>query len=333
MTKLTILDIAARAGVSKSTVSLVLRGSAQVKPETKEKVLQVIQESGYVYNRHAASMRAKKSKAIGYIVSDINSLYCAELLRGVEQVLDSAGYSILIASASDSPDKQARQIAAMLEFGVDGLLLAPSQGSTQEMLKDLQSMNIPCVLISRFIEGTKFDFVGNDNVFGVKQAVSHLYERGARTLGFINYDLGSTTGDERLRGYRMMLENYSLPYKESQVINTSMTLDGGKAAIMKLMQRNPDITGVICYTDIIACGAALGLRELGIPVGNGGVSIVGHDNVDMASYWTPKISTVATFPVETGKRAANMLLQRIDGSVELPQKILIQPELVQRESS
>ena len=102
MTKLTILDIAARAGVSKSTVSLVLRGSAQVRPETKEKVLQVIQESGYVYNRHAASMRAKKSKAIGYIVSDINSLYCAELLRGVEQVLDSAGYSILIASASDS---------------------------------------------------------------------------------------------------------------------------------------------------------------------------------------------------------------------------------------
>ena len=333
MTKLTILDIAAQAGVSKSTVSLVLRGSSQVKAETKEKVLQVIQETGYVYNRQAASMRAKKSKAIGYIVSDINSLYCAELFRGVENVLDSAGYSILIASASDSPEKQTRQIAAMLEHGVDGLLLAPSQGSTQDMLKDFQSMNIPCVLVSRFIEGTKFDFVGNDNVVGAQQAVSHLYERGAHTLGFINYDLGSTTGDERLRGYRKMLENYSLPYDESQVINTSMTLDGGKEAIKKLLRRNPNITGVICYTDIIACGAALGLRELGIPVGREGVSLVGHDNVDMASYWTPKISTVATFPVETGKRAANMLLQRIDGSDAPPQKILIQPQLVQRESS
>ena len=333
MTKLTILDIAARAGVSKSTVSLVLRGSPQVKAKTKEKVLQVIQETGYVYNRHAASMRAKNSKTIGYIVSDINSLYCAELFRGVENVLDSAGYSILIASASDSPDKQARQIAAMLEYGVDGLLLAPSQGSTRDMLKDFQNMNIPCVLVSRFIEGTQFDFVGNDNVFGVQQAVKHLYTRGARTLGFINYDLGSTTGDERLFGYKKMLEEYSLPYDESQVINTSMSLDGGKAAMMTLLQRNPNISGVICYTDIIACGATLGLRELGIPVGSSGVSVVGHDNVDIATYWTPKITTVATFPVETGKRAANMLLQRIGGSIENPRRVLIQPQLVQRESS
>lgn len=333
MTKLTILDIAERAGVSKSTVSLVLRGSNQIKAETKKRVLQVVQETGYVYNRHAASMRSKKSKTIGYIVTDINSLYCAELLRGVESVLDSAGYSILIASASNSPEKQERQLIAMLEYGVDGLLLAPSYGSTSGMLKDFQNMSIPCVLISRSIDGTEMDFVGTDNVFGVQQAMRHLYERGSRKFGFINYDLGSTTGDERLQGYRMMLENYSLTYEESQVIHSSMTLDGGKAAMMELMQRDPDITGVICYTDIIACGAASGLKELGIPVGNGGVSIIGHDNVDIASYWNPRISTIATFPVETGKRAANMLLQRIKGSDEPPQKILIQPKLIERESS
>jgi LacI family transcriptional regulator len=309
-----------------------MNNSKLISEETRRKVEQAIAETGYVYNRNAASLRSQKSNIIGLLISDIKNPFYAEVLRGVEYVIDRENYSLLIGSTSDLADKQSKLVSAMLEQGIDGLLFSPSAGTSTDMIKPIAASNVPFVFIARSIPDVKADYVGVDYFIGIRKVMEHLILNGHREIAFINYYKKSSISEERLSAFCEVADDYGLAFRKDMVLDCMMNLDAAKKAAIELMSRSAKPTAIICYNDIIACGATMGLSSMGIKVGNEGIAVVGADDMDIATYWTPKISTTSSRSYEVGKLATQILLERINNRDEPVKKLLLTPELIIRES-
>lgn len=179
-----IVDIAEAAGVSKSTVSLVLQGSSLVNEKTRDKVNAVIADLGYVYNRGAANLRQSRSKIIGIVVNDLTNGFFAELAVGMDMVVQSAGYVQFLAHSGESVGRQQEVIASMRENGIAGLIVSPARGTEASDIRPLADSGIPVVLVVRNVPGAKVSTLISDNYAGVKAAVRHLIGLGHRQSRF-----------------------------------------------------------------------------------------------------------------------------------------------------
>jgi len=309
-----------------------MNNSKLISEETRRKVEKAIIETGYVYNRKAASLRSQKSNIIGLLISDIKNPFYAEVLRGVEHIIDRENYSLLIGSTSDLADKQSRLVSAMLEQGIDGLLFSPSAGTSPDMIKPIRAANVPFVFIARSIPDVKADYVGVDYFIGIRKVMEHLIINGHRDIAFLNYYKKNSISEERLRAFCEVADDYGLAFRNDMILDCMMNLDAAKKAVIELMSRSVKPTAIICYNDIIACGATLGLSSLGINIGNDGIAVVGADDMDIATYWMPKITTTSSRSYEVGKLATQILLERISNGDEPVKKLLLTPELIVRES-
>src|SRR5215471_6206559 len=170
----TIVDIARAAGVSKSTVSLVLKGSPLVRAKTRDRVERAIDQLGYVYNRSAASLRTARSRFVGMVISDLMNPFFTELAVAIEDALHRLGFVPILANTNEDADRQAKVLQSLCEHGVAGIIMSPARGTDAWSLSQLLLRALPTLLTMRRIEGSRLAYVGPDNVEGSRSAVAHL---------------------------------------------------------------------------------------------------------------------------------------------------------------
>ena len=219
--RVTVVDVAEAAGVSKSTVSLVLQGSSLVNDTTRAKVQAAIRDLGYVYNRGAANLRQAKSRIVGIVVNDLTNSFFAELAVGVDQVVQSAGYVQFLANTGENVDRQREVIASMMEHGISGLVVSPARGTTAQDFKPLVGAGIPVVIVVRNISGSKVSSLMADNHGGAYQAVEHLAGLGHRRIAFLGGFADTAVFTERMQGYRTAMEKAGLAVSDDLVIGSA----------------------------------------------------------------------------------------------------------------
>lgn len=325
--KATLSDIADRAGVSRSTVSLVLRDSPLVAKKTRERVQETIDALGYVYNRGAASMRSGRSKTVGLVISEITNPFYAELTAGIEPVLEEAGLLAFLANSYDSPARQARLVQRMREQGADGIILSPAEGTDPRLVADLQRSGLPVVQILRQVAGTDSDYVGADYRMGVALATERLIASGHRRIAFIGAERRTSASEERLSGFRDTLARHGLA-PHAVVPCPSLRVEAAEAAT-RLMAAPDRPTALVCHNDVIAHGALSALDRLGIAPGRD-VAVVGFDNVAESAISRPPLTTVDVGTRLIGEVAARALLKRIAHPNAASERIVLPPRLVVR---
>ncbi len=329
--RVTLTDIAARAGVSRSTVSLVLRESPLVAARTRARVESAIEALGYVYNRHAANLRSGSSRTAGFVVCEITNPFYALLTAGVDEALDASGFVAFLGNTAEQTDRQRRFLTRMHEQGVDGFILCPAEGTRPGFLKEANCASVPCVLALRRVPGFTGDYVGPDYRLGADLATEHLIALGHTRVAFVGGARRIAPLAERQAGYRNALRRHGL--EPGPVVPCPADRDGGLRAVAAVAQGgDAPPTAIVCYNDLVAFGVMLGLADRGLRPGRD-VAVVGCDDVAEAALHRPALTTIATDPRGVGREAARLLLRRIarpgDHAAE---QIILPPRLVVRQS-
>jgi len=331
--RVTVIDIAKAAGVSKSTVSLVLQGSPLVNEVTRAKVTAVMRELGYVYNRGAANLRqsSAKSKIIGVVVNDLTNGFFAEVAVGVDMVVQSAGFVQFLANTNESVDRQLEVIASMREHGISGLIVSPARGSAAVDFKSIVNAGIPVVLMVRSIPGAKVSSVTSDNHAGIYAAVEHLASLGHKRIAFFGGFPDMVIFDERIAGYRDAMVAAGLGFDEELVFSSAPSRAGGAEAVGRALSMADRPTAAVSFNDAVAFGVCDGLRAHRLEPG-ADFAVVGFDDVIEAKSTVPALTTISVDPQGMGRRAAQLLLKQINAGKAEPESLVGAVRLVVRES-
>lgn len=327
--RVTLQIIADHLEVSTATVSLALRGSPLVAEATKQRVQKIAREMGYSYNRSAASLRTDRTNILGVGFHDITNPYFAELLAAIEETAAANGRSILLGTYAENLERQDRVLNTLKEYRPDGMIICPAGGTTAETLAHLMAAQVPLVQLSREITGVDLDFVGSDDRHGTVLAMEHLLELGHRRIAFLGESELISTGRNRHRGYRDTLAKYGLPLDPALVYSGWGTRETGLKGVQKVLDVANPPTAAVCFNDLTAFGAMLGLRHRGLEAGEG-FSLVGCDDVQEAAQWYPALTTIKNFQEDMGRQSAEMLLRRIAEPGAPPRRVVLKPDLVVR---
>jgi DNA-binding LacI/PurR family transcriptional regulator len=318
MTRVTLMDVARHCGVSRATVSLVLNDSPLVAEKTRDRVRQAMTELGYVYNRAAASLRTQHSDAIGVVLTNITNPYFAEFATGLQDVLTSSGTVPLLAVSNEDRDLQYRLITSLVERNVDGIVLVPAHGTTPDNLPNL--LGTPLVLLARRLQGMDVDYVGAQNRDGGYAAAEHLYSHGCRRIAFVGGFTDSSAREERTSGVTACLNDHGLTLDADHSVVCEPVRPQAREAAMGLLTKNhgldgPNVDGIVCFSDVVAFGVLDAIADTGRSIGSE-VRVIGFDDVHDAGLNRPSLSSVAVPARETGRRAAQLVLERAAGSTE-----------------
>jgi LacI family transcriptional regulator len=328
--RVTLAAVAAHAGVSRATASLVLRGTGRVSADTRQRVLASMTELGYVYDRVAASMRTQQTPVVGVMISDIANAFFAELFAGLEASLGTAGYLPLVAHTGKDLTRQDELLQVLREHRVSGLAIAPVAGTAPDFVDRLREWGIGHVLLTLPVDGATTSFVGPDDRRGGELAAAHLIEvHGCRRLLFLGGTRAAANSRDRLAGVRAAARAAGLP---ADAVTEQPARPGdptGVALGKAVVERGELAEGVVCASDVTAMGLYRALRSSG-PAQD--VRITGYDDIPSAAVWEPPLTTVATHAVELGRRAARLLTERIAAPDAEPVLELVEPQLVVRRS-
>ncbi len=329
--RITIIDIAKRAEVSKSTVSLVISGSPLVKAETRRRVREVIDELGYVYNRGAANLRTARSDIVGMVINDLTNPFFAELAVGIEGALHGSDYIPVIANTGENLVRQAQVFRTMREHNAAGVILCPAGGTDAAGLAEIASVGIPIVLAMRRVPGAQVSVVAPNNRDGAMRAVEHLVRLGHRRLAFFGGVAAMSAFGERSGGFAEGVERAGLALPPDYVIEAPPNKAGGAAAMNRALSLPLRPTAALCFNDIVAIGAVHALSRHGLKAGED-FAIVGFDDIAEAAQMAPPLTTVAVDATGLGERAARMLLRQIDSGAPRVETYIGEARLIVRES-
>ena len=327
----TIFDVARKAGVSKSTVSLVLQGSATVKDTTRIAVRQAMADIGYVYNRSAATLRSASSGLIGLVINDMRNPFFTEFAASLQMFLADQGYATVIANTDEDPKLQARMIASLVEHGVSGLILSPSYGSEAETIAALTAAGTPTIQVFRKLENTsgRFPFIAPDYERGSTIATEHLIAEGCKRIAFLGGLEGRPVTHERMSGYLSVLKSKGL---EPLVLTGQATRMFGKSMAVKLRSEYPQVDGVLCFNDLVALGVLAGCAEHGPRVGTD-IKVIGIDDIEDCRDSFPPLTSVSCNIPELAETTAKILIGWIKEKTEPELSLRLPVSLVQRTSS
>lgn len=330
--RITLQDVAKHAGVSTSTASLVIRNNPRISDATRKKVLDSIEELGYVYDRVAAKLRSQSSKIIGVIVTDISNKFISEFLIGVQQTLEKMDYTVLLGTTFDSVSKQERLISTMVEHRVDGLIINPASKSNKSTISQLNHLELPVVLANREVDHANCDYVGIDYIKGTYLAVDHLLKKGHKRIAFLGGIKMSSTWKDRMKGFQEAHNKAGLEVDKSLIIDGLPTSEGGIQTVLEVLNNPNPPTAIFCFSDLVAFGVLQGLGMKGMIPGQD-IDIVGFDNIPESEIYHPPLTTVSSFPRTIGIQAATILYNKLEQDDPIQQRIILNPELVIRETS
>ncbi|HEY7736393.1 MAG TPA: LacI family DNA-binding transcriptional regulator [Candidatus Limnocylindrales bacterium] len=325
----TIRDVAARAGVSTATVSRVLAGIGTARPETREKVRAAARDLEYRPSAIARSLKLRSTRTLGLIVTDIENPYFPELVRAIENAARANGYAVLLGNASDDPEREAGYLDLLVERRVDGVIIAAS-GLGAHHRRWLANPPLPVVLVNTVAEGVPLPGVASDNRAGGRLAVEHLVSLGHRRIGHLTAAPRHVAAPERLAGARDGLVASGLSADVLPIAAGESEVAGGERAMRDLLTGSPDLTAVFAYNDLMAIGAIRAIRSAGGRVPED-VSVVGFDDVDLAAYVDPPLTTIAQSTAEMGRWAFERLARLLatpdgdggDEVVRLPVRLVV----------
>jgi LacI family transcriptional regulator len=321
-----IQEVARRAGVSISTVSRVLNGTARVSNMVKERVLAAMEELEYRPSRAARSLRANHSMIIGLLISDIQNLFFMELIKGIEDVAWRNGYNLLLCNSDENPQREREYLEVLYDERVAGLIIAP----TREQLGNLERFrerNIPVVAVDRRIKSKHIDAVLVDNVQGAREAVTHLITNGYRRIGAIVGPKAIATGYERLAGYRQALEEAGIAYDPVLEKFGTFKEESGRQAANELLTVNPRVDALFVGNNMMTMGALDALHQHGLRVPDD-VALVGYDAMPWAALGSISLTTVTQPVYELGSTAMLRLFQYLQHPGDRArQEIILTPSL------
>jgi LacI family transcriptional regulator len=324
----TLEMVAQAAGVSPSTVSRILNGTAVVSEDKRAAVDQAIAQLGFVPNPVARGLAGGRTMSIGVITQAIDSPFYGGALRGIEDRLGEAGYSPLFVSGRWNAAHEAHCIEVLRSRRVDGIIVLTGRLSDAALVSCARQQ--PMVVTGRRLEAPGLYALHFDNFEGGRLATDHLLSLGHRRIAFITGDARHPDAKERLRGYRAAIQAAGLAYEPALVIPGNYTEDSGRLAVERLLDSREPFTAIFAANDQMAFGAALALhrRRLRVP---DDVSLVGFDDLASAVYSVPPLSTVHHPLHQLGQLAAQAMLQLLAGTT--PTAVLPPPRMMSRESS
>ena len=327
----TIKDVAARAGVSFTTVSHVVNNTRPVSSEVRVKVEAAIRELNFVPSAVARSLKARTTLTIGVVVPNITNPYFAELSRGIETYCERRGYSVILGNSDDEPEKQRKYLRVMIERRIDGLIVA-SAGDENTLAEALGNTSLPLVIADREVPGVQADLVEIDHEQGAYLAARHLLELGHRKIACISGPANMVVSEARVRGYRHALEEAGIETDACQVVASDYTSSGGYGAAVSLLDGHRP-SAIFATNDMMALGVLRAASERGIHVPRD-LSVIGFDDIELSRYFYPALTTVGQSIVMLGERAAQTLLERVTKAFEGDaRRLIIAPELKLREST
>lgn len=327
----TLHDVARAAGVSIATVSATINQTANVSPELQERVRRAIAELGYHPDGIARSLKKRSTQTLGLIISDISNPFFTSLVRGIEDVANSRGYSLILCNTDEDIDKERAYLRLLRSRRVDGLIMAAA-GAVEDYHRFFAEANTPLVFIDRKVPTVPADAVVVDNVSGARQVVEYLLRLGHRRIGAITGLPQISTTHERVEGYRQALEKAGIPVEPTHMRCGNSRLEGGYQAALALLDLPKRPTGIFATNNLMAIGLmrAVAERDLRCP---GEISVACFDDFEWASVFRPCLTTVAQPTYEMGVRAAEILFARLGRTLTGdPKEIVLSPTLMVRDS-
>ncbi len=327
----TIRDVAARAGVSSTTVSHVINKTRPVSDILRTRVEAAMAELGFQPNALARSLRRKRTHTLGMIVPDSANPFFAEVGRGIEDTSFASGYSIILCNSDGDRNRELLYLDLLVQKQVDGVLLVPT-GDHAELAAHLRTRNIPVVVIDRDVSDAPIDRAYIDNVAGGCVATRHLLDLGHRRIGYIGGPPHLSPVPGRGAGYLRALEEAGIPIDDRLIVAGSFQDVGGYEGTQSLLALPDRPTAIFAGNDLMAIGALAAARDANIAV-PAELSIVGFDDIHLAGYINPPLTTIAQPKYELGVIAAELLLARLSDPDLPPQRRLLQAHLVVRHST
>jgi LacI family transcriptional regulator len=328
----TMHEVARVAGVSQTTVSHVINGTRKVSPASEQAVRRAIDETGYVGDELARSMRSGRTNTIGVAMSAISNIYFAEVLAAVEGAAVAGGRLVLLVDTHDDPAVEYEAVQALLSRRVDGLVLAPSARADRS-LDILRRYRTPTVLLDRFpteAEGS-FDMIGVKNEEPTASLVDLLAGHGHTRIGFVAGLPGLSTTEERIAGFLSGLERNGLPHRDDLVVYGYSDSRTARKVTSDLLQGRDRPTALVSANNAMTMGVLAGLRDLSLEVPEN-VSLACFDDLPWSDVLSPRLTTVSQPTTEIGSGAVELLHARIQDPGRPPQQIRMEPALKVRDS-
>ena len=331
MSTVTLAQVAKRASVSTATVSMVLRNRGRISDATRNRVMQALDELGYVYNQTAANLRNRTSNQVGLLLHDITNPFYGEMTAGLSQEMERHELLLFLANSEESGERQQKFVDSLMRNNACGMVLCAARETPPLFFETLKRRNIPAIMVVRPLDDVDFDFVGTDNFLGTQLATQHLLRLGHRHIAFIGGSENSTTRAQRIGGYSSKLLEHRIQPNSEWVVSSAASQSDGARVAEALLHRYPEITAAVCYQDIVALGVMQTLRKMGRAPGKD-FALVGFDDVTEAALVQPALTTVSVAAKEIGRKAGELLFSRIQGNDEPPKRIILPPTLIVRES-
>jgi LacI family transcriptional regulator len=310
-----LTDVALEAGVHPGTASRALNPAtrSRVSPETSRRILKVAERLGYVPNTLARGLRTSRSFVVAMLVPDITNALFPPMVRGAEQVLSAAGYTLVLTDTDNDSDSERRQVEQLRARGTDGFIIATARWH-DPLLEEIADHGVPAVLVNRNIGSRRLPYVGADERTGIQLAVEHLAGLGHQQIAHLAGPQDTSTGRDRASAFRQTVDSLGLATGPTLVeVCESYSEAAGAEATRRLLVSDPGVTAVVCGNDLIALGALSVLAEAGISC-PAQMSVVGFNNMAMVDRLTPPLTTVQLPLHQIGELSARLLLAEMDGS-------------------
>jgi LacI family transcriptional regulator len=307
--KYTMRDVARLAGVSTTTVSAVINETVRVSPQRKNKVLEAMTALDYHPNAVARSLKTGKTNVIGIVVPDITNAFYPEVVRGVEEAAQSAGYSVVLCDSNEDPKTEERHLSTLFSRRVDGVLLACCVGSTA--YEAMVRRRLPMVFIDRLPPSAAEGTVSTDNLEAGYVAAKHLIDLGHTHIAMVAGHLGLSPHRDRLEGFRKAMQQAHIPVRNEFLIYGDVQVEDGLKGGRQLLDLNPTPTAIMVNNNKLLLGVVQALDERKIRVPDQ-LSLLGFDDYIWNRYFNPSLTAMAQPTLEIGKRALEVLLQIVE---------------------
>jgi LacI family transcriptional regulator len=325
----TLKALAERCGISSATLSRVLNHPEQVRPELRARPEAALAEAGYVPHGAARSLASRRTRTMGAVVPTVDSALFARIVDGVQQAIHSHGYQLLLASSNYSPQREAAEVRALIERGVDAMMLVGTARGP-ELYELLRAQGVPFVTTCHYDEKAAWPTVGWDNIVESERLADYLLDIGHRRFGIIaGLTANNDRSADRVTGFRRAITRRGVRIADDRVLERPYTVPEARGAMSTLMRMPEPPTAVLCGNDILAYGALQECLWRNIPVPEQ-VSITGFDNIEMAAHCRPGITTLHVPAFELGERAAKVLLAARERSAQTPGHVFLELELIVR---
>lgn len=327
-----IKDVALRAQVSTTTVSHVVNHTRFVSDKVRAEVEAAIRELGYVPSAVARSLKSNTTKTIGMLIPNCSNPYFAEIVRSVEDHCFGAGYTLILCNTDDDPHRQGVYLQVLSEKRIDGMIII-STGEDEALRRLLQGLPIPTVLLDREIDEVHCDLVETAHLQGGLMATQHLIDLGHRRIACLAGPADLNPSAQRIAGWRTALAQSGLTAQAQDLLwHSDFSSQGGFTTMQSILAAPQPPTAVFVCNDLMCIGALSAAHEAGVRVPQD-MSLIGFDDIELARFASPALTTIAQPKHRIGVTAVDMLLERIQGGRVQARQVLLQPELVVRHST